>query len=65
MLSVGEVLAVTLISDSIQQILIMENKLKTIFGKEIDLVEKNAVENSKNDIRRKIILDGEKVVFSE
>ncbi|MBE9475302.1 MAG: nucleotidyltransferase domain-containing protein, partial [Chloroflexi bacterium] len=36
----------------------MENELKIIFGKEIDLVEKNAVNNSQNYIRRKGILDG-------
>ena len=42
----------------------MENELKTIFGKEIDLVEKNAVENSRNYIRRKGILDGAQIIFS-
>ena len=42
----------------------MENELKTIFGKEIDLVEKNAIENSRNYIRRKGILDGAQIIFS-
>ena len=42
----------------------MENELKTIFGKEIDLVEKKAVENSRNYIRRKGILDGAQIIFS-
>ena len=42
----------------------MENELKTIFGKDIDLVEKNAVENSRNYIRRKGILDGAQIIFS-
>jgi predicted nucleotidyltransferase len=43
----------------------LSSYLKTIFGKEIDLVEKNTVKNSKNDIHRKFILDEVKVVFSE
>jgi predicted nucleotidyltransferase len=42
----------------------MENELKIIFGKEIDLIEKNAVKNSQNYIRRKGILDGARVAFS-
>jgi predicted nucleotidyltransferase len=42
----------------------METELKTIFGKEIDLVEKNAVVNSENYIRRKGILDGAQIIFS-
>jgi predicted nucleotidyltransferase len=41
----------------------MENELKIIFGKEIDLVEKNAVNNSQNYIRRKGILDGAQIIF--
>ncbi len=42
----------------------METELKNIFGKEIDLVEKNAVVNSDNYIRRKGILDGAQIIFS-
>jgi predicted nucleotidyltransferase len=42
----------------------METELITIFGKEIDLVEKNAVVNSDNYIRRKGILNDAKVVFA-
>jgi predicted nucleotidyltransferase len=41
----------------------MENELKDIFGKEIDLVEKNAVSKSQNYIRRKGILDGAQIIF--
>ncbi len=41
----------------------MENELKIIFGKEIDLVEKNAVNKSQNYIRRKGILDGAQIIF--
>ena len=42
----------------------MESELEKIFNKEIDLVEKNAVKNSPNYIRRKGILDGAQVIFS-
>ena len=42
----------------------MENELKTMIGKEIVLVEKNAVVNSDNYIRRKGILDGAQIIFS-
>ena len=38
---------------------------KSISGKEIDLVEKSAEANREYDIRRKVILDGAKVVFSK
>ena len=42
----------------------METELRTIFGREIDLVEKKAVANSENYIRRKGILDGAQIIFS-
>ena len=42
----------------------METELRSLFGKEIDLVEKNAVVNSDNYIRRKGILDGAQIIFS-
>jgi hypothetical protein len=42
----------------------MEIELKSMFGKEIDLVEKNAVVKSDNYIRRKGILDGAQIIFS-
>ena len=42
----------------------METELKSIFGKEIDLVEKNAVVKSDKYILRKGILDGAQIIFS-
>ena len=41
----------------------MESELGIIFNKEIDLVEKNAVTNSANYIRRKGILDDAQIIF--
>ena len=41
----------------------MEDELKKIFGREVDLVERKAVENSENYIRRKNILRSLKVVY--
>ena len=42
----------------------METELNSIFGNEIDLVEKEAVENSDNYIRRRGILDGAQIILS-
>jgi predicted nucleotidyltransferase len=42
----------------------MENELGNIFDKEIDLVEKNAVEKSENYLRRNGILDGAQIIFA-
>jgi predicted nucleotidyltransferase len=41
----------------------MESELEDIFKKEIDLVEKNAVLNSANYIRRKGILDDTQIIY--
>jgi hypothetical protein len=41
----------------------MESELGVIFNKEIDLVEKKAVTNSKNYLRRKGILDNIQIIF--
>ena len=41
----------------------MESELRNIFNKEIDLVEKNAVLNSANYIRRKGILDDAQIIY--
>lgn len=41
----------------------MENELTNIFGRKVDLVEKKSVEQSENYIRRKHILNSQKVVY--
>ena len=41
----------------------MESELGVIFNKEIDLVEKKAVTNSENYLRRKGILDNIQIIF--
>ena len=41
----------------------MESELEGIFGREIDLVEKNAVINSANYLRRKGILDDAQIIY--
>lgn len=40
----------------------MQEELKAIFGREVDLVSKRGVENSRNYIRRKNILDSAQVI---
>jgi predicted nucleotidyltransferase len=42
----------------------MQNELKEIFGREVDLVERGAIEKSENYIRRKNILSNTKVIYA-
>jgi predicted nucleotidyltransferase len=42
----------------------MQNELKEIFGREVDLVERRAIEKSENYIRRKSILSDTKVIYA-
>jgi len=42
----------------------MQNELKQIFGREVDLVERRAIEKSENYIRRKNILSNTKVIYA-
>jgi predicted nucleotidyltransferase len=48
---------------SLFDIVHMEEDLKTILGREVDLVERKAVERSENYIRRKRILSSLKPVY--
>lgn len=41
----------------------MQNELKDIFGREVDLLTQRAVEQSRNYIRRKAILSSTEVVY--
>src|SRR5687767_15552869 len=40
----------------------MQEELKAIFGREVDLVSKRGLENSRNYLRRKQILDSAQVI---
>lgn len=40
----------------------MQDELKAIFGRDVDLVSKRGVENSRNYLRRKNILDSAQVI---
>jgi uncharacterized protein len=40
----------------------MQEELKEIFGREVDLVSKRGLENSRNYLRRKQILDSARVI---
>ncbi len=42
----------------------MQNELKEIFGREVDLVERRAIEKSENYIRRKSILSNTRVIYA-
>ena len=41
----------------------MQNELKEIFGRDVDLVERRAIEKSENYIRRKSILENLKIIY--
>ncbi len=49
------------LSDLIQ----MGNELETIFGRDVDLIDKQAIASSRNYLRRKIILDSAQVIYAE
>jgi len=42
----------------------MEDELKGVFGREVDLVEKDAILQSENYIRRKNILENTEVIYA-
>jgi len=42
----------------------MEEELKEIFGREVDLVERSAVERSRNYVRRKAILSNLEAIYA-
>lgn len=42
----------------------MEDELKSLFGRDVDLVERAAIEKSENYIRRKSILSNTQVVYA-
>ncbi len=42
----------------------MQNELQAIFGREVDLVERSAVERSENYIRRKDILQNQEIIYA-
>ncbi len=42
----------------------MEHELEAILGREVDLVERRAIEQAENYIRRKSILDNAEVIYA-
>jgi hypothetical protein len=47
-----------------KQLIAMEEELEAIFGREVDLLDKQAVEQSPNYIRRRAILESSEVVYA-
>jgi len=43
----------------------MQDELKNIFGREVDLVSRRGIERSRNYIRRKAILNSAEVVYAQ
>jgi hypothetical protein len=48
---------------SLFDLVTMQEELKQLFGREVDLVERRAVENSENYIRRRHILSSTEMVY--
>lgn len=42
----------------------MQDELKTIFGRKVDLVSRRGIERSRNPIRRKEILESAEVIYA-
>lgn len=42
----------------------MEDELKEIFGRDVDLVEREGVERSRNYLRRKAILESAETIYA-
>ena len=42
----------------------MENDLKDIFGRDVDLISRGGIESSRNHIRRNAILSSAKVIYA-
>lgn len=42
----------------------MGDELEALFGRKVDLVDRQAVENSRNYLRRRIILDSAEVIYA-
>jgi len=42
----------------------MQDELKTIFGRKVDLVSRRGIERSRNHIRRKEILESAEVIYA-
>lgn len=49
---------------SVFDLIHMEDELKEVFGRDVDLVEKRAIEQSDNYLRRKHILNSARVVYA-
>lgn len=43
----------------------MQNELKEIFGRDVDIVTRKAIESSRNHIRRKSILDSARLIYAK
>lgn len=50
---------------SLLGIIRLENELKKLLNRDVDLVSKKAIENSKNWIRRQKILDSAEVIYAQ
>ncbi|WP_432805990.1 nucleotidyltransferase family protein [Geitlerinema calcuttense] len=52
------------VKNTIEDLLDMEDELKTIFGRDVDLVERRVIEQSRNYLRRQAILNSAKAIYA-
>ncbi|MBD2313504.1 nucleotidyltransferase domain-containing protein [Desertifilum sp. FACHB-1129] len=52
------------VKNTIEDLLDMEDELKTIFGRDVDLVERRIIEQSRNYLRRQAILNSAKAIYA-
>ncbi len=49
---------------SLFDMVLLEDELKSIFGRDVDLVEREGVEQSRNYLRRKAILESAETIYA-
>lgn len=49
---------------SLFDIIDLQDEFKKLFGRDVDIVSKNAIRNSRNYIKKKLILDNHKVIYA-
>lgn len=49
---------------SLFDIIDLQDEFKKLFGRNVDIVSKNAIRNSRNYIKKRLILDNHKVIYA-
>jgi uncharacterized protein len=52
------------VRNTIGDLIDMEDELKQIFGRDVDLIDRRGIERSRNYLRRKVILESARVIYA-